>query len=394
MMMIQTCSELQSSHEQIEARLYPADEASADEIRIAWKRCLADSRSSDALFQSPEWFDHFRVIHPDRATFLVAVHDGEGSISGTAPIVSDPTTLEFSVGTRVLWKARLNSIEILGSQPLVADEPTVCDQVFAAIEKAMPDCDAIKMSIVPTDAFLWRYLHQSAYIRSRFVMYLPDGVETSRLIVLPRTFDEYLAKFSAKTRSQLKRRVRQLRDRGGALELKRYELPSDVDPFIEAAVPVVQNSWQHSSTDEVLKSDEFWKRKLNDLAQRGLLRSYILFCGDDPCAVELGYEFRGVFRRVQTHYDQRFAKLSPGTVLTYLYIQDLICHRPAKMLTFGYADAPYKAFFGNAHSDDAYVLLVRKRLADRLKIYSHSAFRGFVCFVKRRIRRKSSSSDS
>lgn len=371
----------------ISVKLLATRDLSTDKLWPAWEQCLGRTNSPNALFQSPAWFDHLHAIHPDRSAYVITVRDSGDQLVGVVPLVEEPAELAFSIGTRSLWTGRLQAVEMLGSEPLLEPNRQVYDQVFSTFEKCLRNYDAISISMVPVNSFFWKYLNEAKLINDRFIIYLADGIQRSRQIMLPSTFDGYLTKFSAKTRSQLRRRAKLLRALKGSLELKRYESVDDVSAFFDAAIPVVERSWQHACVQFAIKRDAYWQGKVRDLAERGLLRSYVLFCGADPCAVEFGYQFQGVFRRVQTHYDQSLAKHSPGLVLLYLYIQDLITYRRPRMLSFGYADAPYKAFFGNEYSDDAYVLLLRKNLANRVKKFSHSSFRSFVNFIKRRVRR-------
>jgi CelD/BcsL family acetyltransferase involved in cellulose biosynthesis len=203
---------------------------------------------------------------------------------------------------------------------------------------------------------------------------------------MPATFDQYLSQFSAKARYNLKREVKRLRERGQPFELNRYESPGDVPGFLAAADDVIARCWQHDCVKDIVRNTAFWNRNLIDLAEKELLRAYILVSDGQPCAVALGHQFRDVFYLIQTYYDQRLASFSPGRVLTFMYIQDLISYRPVKQLSFGFSDAHYKSFFSNAFSEDVSILLLRKNLANRLTKLSHSSFRSLVNFVKRRVR--------
>ena len=82
--------------------------------------------------------------------------------------------------------------------------------------------------------------------------------------------------------------------------------------------------------------DNVLARELTDLAERGLLRCYVLTAGDRTCGICVGYQGRDTLHHIQTGYEPSFAKYSPGTVLHYLLYEDVILSRPPKRDSFGY----------------------------------------------------------
>jgi CelD/BcsL family acetyltransferase involved in cellulose biosynthesis len=122
-----------------------------------------------------------------------------------------------------------------------------------------------------------------------------------------------------------------------------------------------------------------------DVARRGLLRSYVLYGANAPCALVLGYQFGDVFHYAEIAYDQTFGRFSPGTALLYLLIEDLTGHRSPRLVNFGIGDAGYKREFSNIHAEDASVLLLPKNAANAVRRRCHGAFRSLVASVKRNL---------
>jgi CelD/BcsL family acetyltransferase involved in cellulose biosynthesis len=178
--------------------------------------------------------------------------------------------------------------------------------------------------------------------------------------------------------------VKLLRKHGnGALELQRVDSREDVFSFLQAAGQIFRVSWQHAYVDEPIEDNAAWRDELTDLADRGLLRSYLLRCGGQPCAFAFGYHFGGVHHADQTAYDPALHKFSPGSVLHTLFIEDLIRNTHSRRLSFGFGHADYKQSFGNVHSEQATVLLVRRGIRNRLRCACHGLFRHIVARVKR-----------
>ncbi len=366
--------------------------ASPDEVEAAgihgdWQRLVFASDSPRAMFQSPQWWDHVCATQRDQSSGVFVIRDSAGDVAGVVPLCRQEVKLDYSVKTSSVWATRLRAIEVLGGEPMMPPDAQLFDELLTRVVGAHPECDCISLEMTPTDSFCWRYLNESPLVREQFLLYVPDGVGHTRLARLPSTFDAYLAKFKSKNRFNLKKKVRLLREHGGgALRLDRYESPDEVEPFLAAGAPVALSSWQHAAAGERIAVDGPWTRKLTDLAQRGMFRGYVLACGEKPCAFVLGYQYGGVYHYVQPGYDPSFAELAPGIVMLYVMIEDLIVHRPATLLSFGYGDSDYKQMFGNSSSLDASVLLLRRRLKNRWRRASHAAFRSAVRGVKSRMR--------
>src|SRR5262249_30753826 len=118
---------------------------------------------------------------------------------------------------------------------------------------------------------------------------------------------------------------------------------------------------------------------LLDLATLGLLRAYTLRCDGQPCAMGLGYQANGVYHYYETAYNQQYATLSPGGVLLYLMIEDLIKsqNRPAKM-SFGSGEMAYKEWFANSFQEDVAVLLLKKNMTNRFLSCAHGGVRALA----------------
>jgi hypothetical protein len=336
---------------------------------------LVGSHSLYLQYQSPDWLAHLHETNSDWLAPPVVVRDGSGRLIGLAPLASKPRELEFRVRDRSFARFRLKTVAVQGSVPLLPDEPSLYDRLFDAVAQSAPDCDAIYLHSVPVDSFCWSHVARSTSIRSRFLVYIPGGTRPFHSIELPATFQQYLSKFKSKKRYNLGRQVRLLREHAvGELRLERIESPEQVPAFMVAATAVVQRSWQGREMFAEIDQAIDRPASLEALARRGLLRSYVLYCGESPCAFVFGSRYRDVYHYAEIGYDQAFAEFSPGTVLLYLIIEDLISHQPVRRMNFGISDADYKREFGTIHTEDASVLLFRKTLANRLRQASHASF--------------------
>lgn len=336
----------------------------------------------NAMQQSTDWLGHLFATERDTRVVVAIVRENAVVLAAT-PVAIVPYELQFRVGLRVLWKTDLRLIEILGGVPAIPDSDEAVAAFVTAASKEFGDVDGLHASLIPVTSGFWNRLRSLSILRSH-LLYVPDGACHTHFVDLPKSFDDYLGKFSAKTRYNLRRNIKVLETEYGAVALHRFETPDEAAQFVVAAAPVAEASWQ---TDDRVADTPFWRHKLADLAERGLLRSYVLSAGGAPCAFVYGCQHEGVFHYIQPGYDPRFARSSPGTVLLYLIIRDLIEHRSATCLHFGHGHIDYKAFFGTRTSLDAEALLLRKTVRNRILVNAHHSFRAGVRFLKRRLRR-------
>jgi GNAT superfamily N-acetyltransferase len=366
--------------------LSPSEIEKSPILRQEWARLLDSNDNLDLLYQSPQWFDH--LMTTDNRLFLGVLRDNAGRHLGIVPIRLGTYNLKFDVYAHALWKISLRTAFVLGSQPLLPKDNDFYDYVFATIWNNLPQCECIYMDSVPTDCFLWQHLRKSGSKQENYTIYVPDGTRPYHCVLLPSTFDEYLSKFKRKKRYNLERQVNVLRDHGnGRLDVVRVDSEAQIESFLKSAVCVARSSWQQTRIGTRIDEGQGRHAKLSDVARRGLLRSYLLISGEKACAFVLGYQYRDVYHYVEIAYDENFAKFSPGTVLLYLLIKDLIQYNPPKRLNFGVGHASYKQEFGNIHYEDASVLLLRNNLVNKIRCMGHSSFRYLIRILRKRLRK-------
>jgi hypothetical protein len=324
------------------------------------------------MYQSLPWFEHLLGTGQGAQARVAVLRDDRGNVVGVVPMQLGEYPLVFSAGRRPLWKFRLSTAYILGGQPRVPGIPTTHDELFRCIWEGVPDLDAVYLKGMPAAGPCWSSLRHGSH---EGIVYAERGVRDLYSITLPDSFEHYLAKFKQKKRYNLKRQVKVLRERGGgALELVRAESDAQIGAFLDDAKIVAQNSWQHRLS---VKDSDDWdeQARVEDLARRGFLRCYLLKSGGTPCAYVIGYQSQGVFHYADIGYDERYAQFSPGSVLLYLLIEDLIEHRSPRLLNFGIGDSHYKSQFATDTTAEASVLLLRRTAPNQLRHAAHRLFR-------------------
>lgn len=367
--------------------MQPADVLAEPQLMGVWNRLLGVVNPLNRIYASPTWVEHLANTPAVSGLRVAVALDDSADPIGICPLYVHDIPLLYDVASRVIARTVLRAAEVLGSEPMVPDRPGIHQQFFQAVLGGLPECDCIYVDALPTDAPTWRALAER--LGSRAFFPYSTGTRPWHWIEMGPSFEQYLATISAKARSAIRRRVRDLRAHGGgSLSLVRVEDESQVAGFLERATAVSAQSWQHRVLGERIAATAAHQDKFRDLARRRVLRSYLLEAGGEPCAFLVGYVLDGVYQYVETGFDERLEHLSPGTVMLYLVFEDLFGHAQPSAFNFGVGDGGYKRRFATRESADVSVFLLRRTFRNRARWASHRAFRVAGVIAKRLMGRK------
>lgn len=191
-------------------------------------------------------------------------------------------------------------------------------------------------------------------------------------IDLGMSFGEYQKKFSSKTRATINRKLRKYADFcNGPIHWTVYKEPDEMRIFYSLAREVSKKTYQEKLLDAGVPDSEEFLREMEMLAALDHVRAYVLFHGQRPvsylyCPVEndvLIYAYLG--------YDPEYLKLSVGTVLQWLAIQQLFGESCFKAFDFTEGQSEHKRLFATHEIQCANVIFLKKSLRNRALIYSH-----------------------
>jgi hypothetical protein len=251
-------------------------------------------------------------------------------IVGVVPFVLDQQELICGLGEFQVAKFPMRIMYLQSTHNMPA-EKSAYDMLIGQILRSSPD--AIYVNNVRTESFFWNYLHNSTLIRRWFQFYSRKGSLPHLLIRLDGTFESYMKKFSAKTRKNRFREIRLLRERGD-VQLMRVTKASEIDAFLGAAYEISKRTWQFDRGMGLLDPD-IVRSKLQFLAQRGWLRSYLLKCGDVPCSFILGQQYGSRFYTEFAGVDYAWRGYSVGSIILLLVLEDLFKENSLRFYDFG-----------------------------------------------------------
>lgn len=186
------------------------------------------------------------------------------------------------------------------------------------------------------------------------------------------TFKDYQKKFSSKTRSTINRKIKKcIEHSGGTLSCKTYRTVDELKVFLPLAREVAKKTYQEKLLDAGIPESEWFVREMESLAAQDHVRAYILFDRGRPvsylyCPVEdrtLIYAYLG--------YDPDYMKLSVGTVLQWLAVEQMFNEGCFLYFDFTEGESDHKRLFATHEMLCANVLFLRNSFKNRMLVRSH-----------------------
>jgi hypothetical protein len=308
--------------------------ADANASLLAEWQSFRHQSGSDSWMHDPEWLTGY--FEGQTANLRLYSLYQSGSLAGIAPFLVRDWPMIWHLGEVPVATFPLTRLRLLGDNVAFPEDERAYDSLFTALAAPGGGFDTLFLEGIPTDSYLWNYLHSSEMIRRNFLAYEPEPPAPHPILRVQGSFEEYMGKYSSKSRNTLTRKVKKFREGTlGPMRFARFERPEDVPLFMEHAVEVSRKTYQWIRHQRGLSATELITKRLLFAAQHGSMRSYLLYCGDSPCAFLVGYQASGRFLLDEIGFDPAFAKHSAGTVLQMLTVEDLFKYNSPRLFDLG-----------------------------------------------------------
>lgn len=160
------------------------------------------------------------------------------------------------------------------------------------------------------------------------------------------SFEDYLKKFSGKSRNTLNRKIKKFADfSGGEINWKEYVNPGEMELLHRLAREVSVKTYQERLLDCGLPDGSDFIQEMKNMAEKGCLRGYILFHQNNPVAYIYCPIHDGIVLYEYVGHDPEFNRWSPGTVLQYYALSCLFEVDNLKIFDFTEGEGAHKSFF-------------------------------------------------
>jgi CelD/BcsL family acetyltransferase involved in cellulose biosynthesis len=355
-------------------------------LRREWRELLDASDDPFAFYQSPEWFDHMREVQgsTSSANFLAIRRDAHQGLVAIVPLFVTSERCRFPlVRGRSYWTRPITMIKIMSGRLLIRPGTERVIGPFDAVYKRYPGLP-IRISSVPVDGPLYNYLHSSKIINDRYIICQVPGLEHVHVIPLPPTYAQFLERYTAKKRYNLRRQIRLLSERtGGKINWREYKSSGDVPELRQSFAELLRKRGRLRDRGGDVVELSWPESQYNSLARMDLLRSFVLKDGDRPVCCILGYQFDNTFLAGQTIYDPEYAAYSPGAALLHIVVEALIGEKSVTAINLGYGDPQAEYRSTNVVLDYASYWLFPRTFRNRSISAGYHALKRSVAALKR-----------
>lgn len=208
--------------------------------------------------------------------------------------------------------------------------------------------------------------------RGDYLLYTPHQYQRCH-VDLSGDFAAYLQRFSARTRSTLRRKVRKFEEfSGGEIDFRVYRSAAELTGFHAPALAVSRRSYQAQVLDAGLPEGEDFRAEVQALADADRVRAFVLFHAGRPVSYLYLRAVDGVLLYEYLGYDPDYARWSIGVVLHWLALQALFAEQRFGLLDFTEGGGQQKRQFSSGQRLCANVYCVPRTLSMRLLLGSHA----------------------
>lgn len=333
-------------------------------------------------FQHPRYVTSEVQGLPQQLPTLLVAEFEQNDLQQLAILLPKVVTTNKLTGLKLGWRVagyRLAGNRVLTRSPSRAISPALLAEIKQQVERhggsflLLEDLDRRD----PLHAGL-KLTAKDKAVRLTTHVICPTGFQPRQRIVLPAIPTEYWSKFSSKTRSTFRRKLKKFGENRLERITRREELPA----FLEAAHQISKQTWQTRQFGLRVRNDQRELAELGALADLGFLRCYLWRVDGLPAAFLIGNQAQGTYHYEEVGYMTHLAKFSPGQMLLLQVLDDLLAHDTPLRFDFGGGDAEYKQLFANDTSESGTVWWICPSLKGRATF----GFIGACGFAKRAVR--------
>ncbi len=259
-----------------------------------------------------EWFDDCLTAHFDESNLYIVVAWRDGKLRAVAPLA-----LERSIGIMQLRYISYPSGEASNGF-LYADEEALAAICSAIVESGFP----LSLPGLGADSKDLIALCSSSQ-KKGFVVVRPRSVAVAS-VQLNTDWKTIEAKMTSKNKKYI-RWARKAAERDGPVEFEAV-VPTEenLDRYLTEAFKVEAAGWKGRAGSAILsdpKRTRFWQQFSRSAVQLGFLRLFFLRIGGTTAAMRIAAEYADRLWDYKIGYDERWAKCSPGILLTQETLQ-------------------------------------------------------------------------
>ncbi|MFP2910156.1 GNAT family N-acetyltransferase [Pyxidicoccus sp. 3LFB2] len=328
-----------------------------DALEAEWNDLV--TRTDDQVFYRHEflrcWLRHFE---PKGQLRILTGRDAEGRLVAVLPLQAKQGKQYGMPVRQLLSLTNKHSCRF----DLLADDPRRAGTSFLAHLLKDPSWDVLRLADVPDEGSAFAILAAARRVG------MPCGTwESARspYAALPESVDAFQKERGRKSKP-LRRRRRRLEERG-PVTLERVTGGERLTERLEEGFALERSGWKAERGTAIAQSARrlaFYSDLADVAAKAGWLGLYYLRLGPQAIAFQYGLEYGGRYLAMKPGYDESFAEVSPGQLLTEGLIQDCIGRGVTELDLLG-DDAPFKREWTDTVRPHHWLFIYRNSLRGR-----------------------------
>ena len=320
-----------------------------------WRELL-DASDADQIFLTCEWqYTWWKVYHPGRL-FVLVVEDDDGAWMGVAPWFID----EAEIGRQVV--RTVGCVDVTDYLDIIARrgrETEVYDTLAAWLAEHPETFDEIMLCNIPQTSKTLEMMPAAAQRHGLTATVRLQ--EVCPVIVLPRSFREYIAGLDKKNRHELRRKIRRAAENvEWYIVGPDHDLNEELDRFFALMAASSEEKAQFLA-DETNR--RFFEEIVPKVAGQGWLQLAFLTVHDVPAAAYLNFIYNNRVLVYNSGIDPvNHGHLSPGIVLLGRLIEYAIA-QGYEAFDFLRGDESYKYDMGGKNTSVFQLVIAREAVA-------------------------------
>ncbi len=321
-----------------------------DDLRSLWDGVPWQREEAEREYFVTRVRERQDVIGP----FAVLVEEGGEARAGLAGRLESRRLLT-TLGYKVVYAPRVRLLQVVDGG-LVATEPAALSSLVDALRGVLArgEVDAVALPALRIGSPLYERFAElgSPFQRQHLIKPWPR-----RRLVLPETFEEFVASRSSNTRWRIRREEKRIDEElGTELEVLVVRDAERLEQLVRDVDLVARSTYQRALGAGFSDTPE--QRALARVGlEHGWLRGYLLYHRERPIAYWL-CSVHGETMLIRTAgYDEAWAGHRVGIHLLMRVIEEAIADPALRVLDFGPGDAAYKQQFSNESFEERNLLV-------------------------------------
>jgi CelD/BcsL family acetyltransferase involved in cellulose biosynthesis len=260
------------------------------------------------------WLESFA---PRARLRILTLREGSGRLGAVLPLIEQPVSVFGRSVRQLVSPANAHTPRC----DLLARDPQLAGPLLVEHLAHSNDWDLLRLSNVPDGGAAWA-VHRAAAAAGLAVGTIQGSQSPYRL--LPPSGEQLDAQLKPRLRSQMRRALRLLSERGPVV-FERVCAGAAVERWMDEAFALEERGWKGQAGTAMAQdaaTRRFYLELARSASRSGVFALHLLRVGSTLVAFDYVLEHAGRYAALKGSFDERFAAGSPGHLLTYLSMRD------------------------------------------------------------------------